>query len=120
MRNVLTVSDHLVCSEPTTFEVPVVTYRTWTKNAAATSFSFDKNVEATAFPSDKNASATTFWFDKSATTHRKLKMEVTSTAPIHFTEERIENPSRPDVQRLAFRFTEPVTEATFTTTFSVH
>ena len=140
VRNVLTVSDHLVCSEPTTFEVPVVTYRTWTKNAAATSFSFDKNAEATAFPSDKNApirkNETMFKSvpsSKNKATHesaiplntlktplRKLKMEVTATAPIHFTEERIENPSRPDVQRLAFRFTEPVTEATFTTTFSVH
>lgn len=97
VRNVLTVSDHIVCTAPTAFEVPVITYRTWRKNEAATAFTFDK----------------------SATTQRKLEMAVAASAPVRFREERIENPSRPDVQRLAFAFEAPVTEATFTTTFSV-
>lgn len=97
VRNVLTVSDRIVCTAPTAFEVPVITYRTWRKNAAATAFTFDK----------------------SATTQRKLEMAVAASAPVRFREERIENPSRPDVQRLAFAFEAPVTEATFTTTFSV-
>ena len=97
VRNVLTVSDRIVCTAPTAFEVPVITYRTWRKNAAATAFTFDK----------------------SATTQRKLEMEVAASAPVRFREERIENPSRPDVQRLAFAFEAPVTEAMFTTTFSV-
>lgn len=97
VRNVLTVSDRIVCTAPTAFEVPVITYRTWRKNAAATAFTFDK----------------------SATTQRKLEMAVAASAPVRFREERIENPSRPDVQRLAFAFETPVTEATFTTTFSV-
>ena len=97
VRNVLTVSDRIVCTAPTAFEVPVITYRTWRKNAAATAFTFDK----------------------SATTQRKLEMAVVASAPVRFREERIENPSRPDVQRLAFAFEAPVTEATFTTTFSV-
>ena len=92
----LTVTDKVVCSEPTAFEVPVSTYRTW----------------------KRNDDATRFVFDKSAKTYRKLKMDVAASAPVKFSTDTIENPSRPDVQRLAFTFAEPVTEATFTTTYS--
>ena len=96
VKDTLTVTDKVVCSEPTAFEVPVITYRTW----------------------KKNADATHFVFDKSAKTSRKLKMDVASSAPVKFSTDTLENPSRPDVQRLAFAFAEPVTEATFTTTYS--
>ena len=96
VKDELTVSDRVVCSEPTAFEVPVITYRTWKKNADATVFNFDKSPK----------------------TYRKLKMNVASSAPVKFSTDTIENPSRPDVQRLAFTFAEPVTEATFTTVFS--
>lgn len=96
--NALTVSDRIVCSEPTAFEVPVITYRTWKKNEASTHFSFDKSEK----------------------THRKLEMSVSASAPVTFAEQKIENPSRPDVHRLAFTFAKPVTEATFTTVFTTH
>ncbi len=96
VQDTITISDRIVCSEPTSFEVPVVTYRTWKKNAESTSFVFDK----------------------SANTYRKMKMEVSSSALVKFSEETIENPQRPSPQRLAFTFAQPVTEATFTTTFS--
>ena len=95
-KDALTVTDKVVCSKPTAFEVPVITYRTW----------------------KKNADASVFHFDKSANTYRKLKMDVISSAPVTFSTDTIENPSRPDVQRLAFTFREPVLEATFTTVFS--
>ncbi len=95
-RDTITVSDRIVCSEPTSFEVPVVTYRTW----------------------KRNADATQFVFDKSAKTHRKLQMSVAASAPVKFSEETIENPGRSSPRRLAFAFARPVTAATFTATFS--
>ena len=95
-KDEITVTDRIACSEPTAFEVPVITYRTWRKNADATHFVFDK----------------------SAKTYRKLKMDVSSSAPVKFSADTIENPSRPDVQRLAFTFAEPVTEATLATVYS--
>ena len=49
---------------------------------------------------------------------RKLKMDVTASAPVKFAEELIENPGCPSPKRLAFTFVEPATEATFTTVFS--
>ena len=45
-------------------------------------------------------------------------MDVSSSAPVKFSADTIENPSRPDVQRLAFTFAEPVTEATLATVYS--
>ena len=92
-----TVSDHVTCSAPTAFEVPTITYRTWTKNDAATEFVFDKG----------------------AKTFRKMAMAVSASAPVAFRHERIENPGRADVQRLAFAFTDPVRDAVFTLTFGV-
>ncbi len=91
-----TVSDHITCSAPTAFEVPVISYRTWRTNDEATEFVFDK----------------------SATTFRKMTMAVSASAPVTFRHERIENPGRADVPRLAFAFAAPVRDATFTTTFS--
>ena len=75
----------------------MISYRTWTKNDAATEFVFDK----------------------SAKTSRKMVMAVSASAPVAFRHERIENPGRDDVPLLAFTFTAPVRDATFTTTFSV-
>lgn len=92
----ITITDKIICSAPTSFEVPVITYRTW----------------------KQNADATTFFFDKTAKTYRKLKMEVKASAPVAFRKDVIENPGHPNVQRLGFAFTQPVTEATFTTIYT--
>ncbi len=90
-----TVTDKIVCSAPTTFEVPVITYQTWTKNDEATTFFFDKTKGS-----------------------RKLRMDVKASAPLDFLTEKIENPGLRSPERLAFRFREPVTEATFSTVYS--
>lgn len=94
--NEITITDRIVCTEPTTFEVPVITYRTWKKNADATQFVFDKSKD----------------------THRKMLLDVKSSAAVKFAEESIENPDHPSPQRLSFAFAEPVTDAEFTTVFS--
>ncbi|MGN0853585.1 MAG: hypothetical protein ACI4Q3_09445 [Kiritimatiellia bacterium] len=90
------ISDRAVFTEPTAFEVPVVTYREFTRNAEATEF----------------------LISKSPTTSRKLKLAIAATAPVSFREESIENPGLPSVRRLAFSFAKPVLEGTFTTTYS--
>ena len=90
------ITDAVAFTEPTAFEVPVITYREWTANEDFTQFTFSK----------------------SPTTHRKMKMSVKASAPVAFTKELIDNPGKPSPQRLAFAFKEPVTEATFTTVFS--
>ena len=92
----ITITDRVAFSEPTAFEVPVITYREWTANDDFSVFSFKKQPK----------------------TYRRLKMEVKSSAPVSFTKELIENPGRASPQRLAFAFKEPVTEATFTTVYS--
>jgi len=92
----VTISDAVAFTEPTAFEVPVITYREWTANADFSEF----------------------MFSKSPTTYRKMKMAVKASAPVAFTKELIDNPGRASPQRLAFTFKEPVTEATFTTVFS--
>ena len=92
----VTITDAVAFMEPTAFEVPVITYREWATNEDFTQFTFSK----------------------SPTTYRKMKMTVKASAPVTFTEEKIENPDKPSPQRLAFAFKEPVTEATFTTVFS--
>ena len=94
--DVITITDRVVCTVPTPFEVPVITYRLWEKNADATEFVFRKNMPSS----------------------RAMKMSVKASAPVRFSKEIIENPGLSDVQRLAFTFAEPVTEATFTTVFS--
>ena len=92
----VTITDAVAFTEPTAFEVPVITYREWTANEGFTQFTFSK----------------------SPTTYRKMKMTVKASAPVAFKEEKIENPGKPSPQRLAFAFKEPVTEATLTTVFS--
>lgn len=93
-KDEVTVRDRVVCSEPTAFEVPVVTYRAWTGDA-------EKGF--TLEPGRKDA--------------RALRLEVKASAPVTFSEQTIENPSLPSVTRLAFAFDAPVTDATFTTVF---
>ena len=97
-RDVVTISDAVSFSEPTAFEVPVVTYREWKANGDFTAFTFKK----------------------SPRTHRTLRMAVRSSAPVAFRDEKIENPGKPDVTRLAFTFVQPVTNATFATVYSTH
>ena len=92
----ITITDRVAFSEPTAFEVPVVTYREWKANDDFTEFQFKKQPK----------------------TYRRLNMAVQSSAPVAFKDEKIENPNKPDVTRLAFTFKEPVVEATFTTVFS--
>ena len=92
----VTISDAVAFTEPTAFEVPVVTYREWTANEDFTEFMFSKLPK----------------------THRKMKMAVKASAPVAFTKELIDNPGKPSPQRLAFTFKEPVTEATLMTVFS--
>jgi hypothetical protein len=46
-----------------------------------------------------------------------MGLEVKASAPLAFGETVIDNPGRPSPKRLAFSFTEPVTEASITTSF---
>jgi hypothetical protein len=92
----ITITDKVEFSEPASFEVPVITYRKWEANKRADRFSFRK----------------------SDNTYRVMKMAVKSSEPVKFTDEKIENPGKPDVTRLKFAFENPVTNATFTTIFS--
>ena len=90
-----TVTDKVAFKAPTTFEVPVITYRTWKKDADGLHFVFDKSAGV-----------------------RKMEMSVAASAPLAFSVEDIENPGRATARRLAFRFTEPVTSATLAMTYS--
>ena len=94
----ITITDRVAFSEPTAFEVPVITYREWTANDDFTEFSFKKQPK----------------------TYRRLNMAVQASAPVTFSKELIENPGHASPQRLAFTFKEPVAEATFTTVYSAN
>ena len=85
----VTVSDAVTCSEPTAFEVPVITYRDYTKDEKGLHFAFRKKKGV-----------------------RTLGMTVEASAPVAFRHEVIENKPRPDVTRLGFAFAQPVTNAT--------
>ena len=93
----ITITDAVSFSEPTAFEVPVITYREYTKDEASSHFEFRK-------PHKRS--------------YRKLKMDVQTSAPVTFRDEKIENPGKPDVTRLGFAFDQPVTNATFTLVYS--
>ena len=84
-------------SEPTAFEVPVVTYRSYERDDRAMRFTLRKN--------DRKRS-------------RAMAMEVCTSGPVVFRDEKIENPGRPDITRLGFAFEQPVTNATFTVVYS--
>ncbi|MBO5939747.1 MAG: hypothetical protein J6R18_00935 [Kiritimatiellae bacterium] len=92
----VTIADKVEFSEPTSFEVPVITYRKWEANGKTDRFSFRKSDNA----------------------YRIMKMEVKASESVKFADEKIENPGKPDVTRLKFAFENPVTNATFTTIFS--
>lgn len=92
----LTITDAVVFSEPTTFEVPVVTYRAFTHDAAAAVFRLGTD----GAPS------------------RQLAMDVVASEPVSFRAETIDNAPRRPVHRLAFTFVRPVRAATFTTVYS--
>ncbi|MBQ3807097.1 MAG: hypothetical protein II840_03995 [Kiritimatiellae bacterium] len=94
---VITVSDAVSFSSPSSFEVPVVTYREYEKDADAAHFEFKK--------ANRNL-------------HRRMKLDVSASAPLEFKDEKVENPSRPDVTRLSFSLREPVVDATVTMRFS--
>ncbi len=94
--NTVTITDKVAFSEPTAFEVPVITYRDCEKAGESTSFVFRK-------PSGK----------------RTMSLDVTASAPIGFTSEEVENPGKPSPRRLLFSFAEPVLEGSLTTAFRV-
>ena len=87
----ISITDAATFSEPTAFEVPVITYRAYEKSADATHFALRKKKGL-----------------------RTLGMDVRASAPVTFRDETIENKPRPDVTRLAFSFAQPVTNATLT------
>ncbi len=93
VNGTITITDAVSFSEPTSFEVPVITYREYTKDDASEHFLFRK-------PHKRS--------------FRKLKMDVQASAPVTFRDEKIENPGKRDVTRLGFTFDQPVTDATFT------
>jgi len=94
----ITITDAVAFSEPTTFEVPVITYREWKSNDDSTLFTFRKTPKS----------------------HRLLKMAVQTSAPVTFRDEKIENPGRAEITRLGFTFNQPVTNATFTLVYSTN
>ncbi|MBO4287702.1 MAG: hypothetical protein J5985_06005 [Kiritimatiellae bacterium] len=91
----LSIADKVAFTEPTTFEVPVVTYRDYEKQPDAMRFKFKKTGGK-----------------------RTMSLDVAASEAISFRMEEIENPGRPSPRRLAFSFDSPVTEATLTTTFA--
>ena len=91
----ISITDAATFSEPTAFEVPVITYRAYEKNADATHFALRKKKGL-----------------------RTLGMDVRASAPVTFRDETIENKPRPDVTRLAFSFAQPVTNATLTIVYA--
>ena len=94
-RQTVSITDKASFREPTTFEVPVVTYRDYEKSPDALRFQFKKTGGK-----------------------RTMTLSVAASAPISFKAEEIENPGKPSPRRLAFSFENPVTDATLTATFS--
>ena len=93
-KGTVTITDKASFTEPTSFEVPVITYREWTKNDAASHFEFKK---------------------KSG--NRVMSLDVAASAPLSFKDELIENPDRPSPCRMAFSFAQPAAEVEITMTF---
>jgi hypothetical protein len=94
-RCTFTVTDKAEFSSPTTFEVPVITYREWTKDEKKMFFTFKKTDGV-----------------------RRMKLAVSASAPLVFTSEKIENPGRIPPERMSFAFERPVSGAEITMTFS--
>ena len=94
-RRTVEIADRVKFSRPGAFEVPVVTYRDWTREGDSMRFCL-----------------------KHPKAERSLSFAVSASAPLKFRHEEIENPGRPSPRRLAFAFAEPVTDATITAVFT--
>ena len=84
----ITIEDAVEFAEPSKFEVPYVTYRDYAKDEAARHFVL-----------------------RHPNGGRSLALDVESSAPIVFRDEKIDNPGFPTITRLGFSFAEPVTTA---------
>lgn len=90
----ITIEDAVEFAEPSEFEVPYVTYRDYVKDDAARHFVF-----------------------RHPDGGRSLALDVESSAPVVFRDEKIENPGLPTVTRLGFSFAEPAKTAALKMTF---
>lgn len=90
----ITIEDAVEFAEPSKFEVPYVTYRDYVKDDAARHFVF-----------------------RHPDGGRSLALDVESSAPVVFRDEKIENPGLPTVTRLGFSFAEPAKTAALKMTF---
>ena len=93
----IAVSDAVSFSEPSAVEVPIITYRNYEHDGSARHFEFSKPKKNLA---------------------RTMTLDVSASADFAFRDEKIENPGKHDVARLAFAFREPVLDATMTMRFS--
>lgn len=93
--SMITLSDEVLFSEPSAFEVPVITYREYEYDEAAAQVTFHKRKGL-----------------------RTLGMAVTASSPVVFRTGLIRNKPLADITRLAFAFADPVTNATLTLTYT--
>jgi len=91
----VTITDKVAFNAPTSFEVPVITYRDYSRRGDSMHFTFNKT-----------------------SGRRTMALDVSASAPVSFKMEEVENPGRPSPKRMAFSFNEPVLEATLTATFT--
>ena len=91
----VTIEDKAAFSEPTAFEVPVVTYRDYARRGDSLHFTFKKPAGL-----------------------RTMALDVSASAPVSFKMAEVENPGKPSPKRMAFSFDEPVLEAVITATFT--
>ena len=96
VRKTVSITDKVSFSEPTTFEVPVITYREWTRKGDTMSFTFKKTKGK-----------------------RTMSLDVTASAPLVFSSEEIENPGKQSPCRMKFAFENTVKAAEITAVFSV-
>ena len=90
----ITIEDTVEFTEPSKFEVPYVTCRDYVKDEAARHFVF-----------------------RHSDGGRSLALDVESSAPVVFRDEKIENPEFSVITRLGFSFAKPVTNAFLKMTF---
>lgn len=95
VRKTVSITDKVSFTEPTTFEVPVITYREWMRKGEAMSFTFKK-----------------------ARGKRTMALDVKASAPLVFSSEEIENPGKPSPCRMKFAFENKTKAAEITTVFS--
>jgi hypothetical protein len=90
----ITIEDAIEFAEPSKFEVPYVTCRDYVKDEAARHFVL-----------------------RHPNGGRSLALDIESSAPVVFRDEKIENPGFPTITRLGFSFAESVTTASLKMTF---